>query len=64
MIMKKRNPKYYLNVDERVSHLIRSYELNKSLICLFPTLYGVMGKVSNVNNKELKLRAKFDFEIE
>ena len=64
MIMKRRDPNHYLNVNQRCNSLLQSFRSGSNLLCLNMTLFGVVGTVNSVDMKRSNVKVEFDKEAE
>lgn len=64
MIMRKRDPSHYLNVNDRVNYAHGRIKNGKEAICFNTALFGVMGRVKRVDIRGNTVKVEVDRESE
>ena len=64
LVMKRRDPQHYLNVNLRCNSVLQSFRQNEPVICLNMQLFGVMGQVASVDPKRQVVKVEFDKDAE
>jgi hypothetical protein len=64
VVMKKRDPNHYLNINPRIQNPIGALEVSKELICLKQNLYGIIGSLESKDLNTGKLKVSFNKELE
>lgn len=64
MVMRKRDPNHYLNVNERINLPIGRIKEHIPTICFNEQLFGVLGYVKGRDMRANKVKIAFDKETE
>ena len=64
MIMRRRDPTHYLNMNHRCNSLLHSFKESSLALCMNTQLFGVMGVVQGVDTMRNNVRVSFDREAE
>lgn len=64
MVMRKRDPSHYLNVNDRVNFPHGRIKNGKDAICFNTALFGVMGRVKRVDIRGCTAKVEVDREAE
>ncbi len=64
VVMRKRDPHHYLNVNPRIQNPIGSLIIGKELVCLKQNLYGIIGTLESKDLNTGKLKVSFNKELE
>ncbi|TNV73655.1 hypothetical protein FGO68_gene15840 [Halteria grandinella] len=62
--MRRRDPNHYLNMNTRCNQYIQSFKPERQVVCLNMQLFGVMGRVQNVDVARGNVKVEFDKEEE
>jgi hypothetical protein len=62
--MKRRDPSHYLNMNMRCNHYLQSFKPERQVLCLNMQLFGVVGRVQQVDIQRGNVKVEFDKEEE
>jgi hypothetical protein len=62
--MKRRDPAHYMNMNTRCNQYIQSFKPERQALCLNMQLFGVMGRVQNIDVGRGNVKVEFDKEEE
>lgn len=60
MVIKRRSPLHYLNVNDRCNSILNSFKLKQEAVCLNMQMFGVIGTVADIDDRKNKIKLHFD----